>query len=154
MKRFVVFLLSVVAAAAMLGAFPATVRADDAVPLKGIAKYTLTSATREPDGTTLLTYGGTGHATLLGSFTADANIVFLVPFTTYSVTGVLTAANGDQIFFSGEAAFTSPTTDAGTLTITGGTGRFMNATGEGDFADVFSDGIKHAAQTFEGTIEF
>ncbi len=152
MKRFVVFVVAIATAAAMLGAFPATVRADDGVPLKGYADYTLTSIAVEPDGTVVLTYDGTGNATQLGLFTAEAHI-YPHGDGTYSGTVTFTAANGDQVFFSVEAVFTSPTTTVGRATITGGTGRFLNATGEVRFAEVFSDAT-HAQvhQTFDGTI--
>jgi hypothetical protein len=54
-----------------------------------------------------------------------------------------------------KGAFTSVATIFdGTKTITGGTGRFENATGEANFVDVFSADFTHAHQTFEGTIQY
>lgn len=132
MKPFVVFLVAVLTAAAMLGAFPASVGADHAVPFKGSVQYTLT-VTVEPDGTILVKAVGTGQATHLGRLTAEASAVVHVDPTTgevtVSVTAVYTAANGDQLSFSGEGRFISPTTDVGTFRITGGSGRFTDATG-------------------------
>jgi hypothetical protein len=153
MKRLVVFLVAVVTAAGMLVAFPATVGADHAVPFKGRLEYTLTSATVEPDGTTLVTYVGTGNVTHLGLVTTEFSSVIHVNGT-FTYTGADTAANGDQLFFGGAGAFTSPTTSAGTFTITGGTGRFMNATGEGDAVAVSADGFIHVASTVEATINY
>jgi hypothetical protein len=147
MKPFVDSIVVLVTAAALLGAYPATVGADQAVPFKGRAEYTLTAV--EPDGT--LRYSGTGNATHLGLFTADANL-FPHGDGTFSATVVFTAANGDQLFFIAEGEFTSPTSVLGTATITGGTGRFEDATGEAVFMDVTS--IVHVDQTFEGTILF
>ena len=78
------------------------------------------------------TYEGT--ATHLGSFTAA--IVDVVDIATATATGTmdLTAANGDVIrttTVGGEDGFTPPNIGSvlATATITGGTGRFANATG-------------------------
>ena len=147
MKPLVVSIVVVVAAAALLGAYPATVGADQAVPFKGRAEYTLTAV--EPDGT--LRYSGTGNATHLGLFTADASL-FPDGDGKFSATATFTAANGDQLFLIAEGAFTSPTSVVGTATITGGTGRFEGATGDADFMDITS--IVLVDQTFEGTIQF
>ena len=149
MKPLVVSIRVLVTAAALLGAYPATVEADQAVPLKGRTEYTLTAV--EPDGT--LRYRGTGHATHLGLFTADVS-VFPNGDGTFSLTGVFTAADGDQILFIGEGEFTSPTSAMGTATITGGTGRFEGATGGADFMDVSDTSLEHIDQTFDGAIRF
>jgi hypothetical protein len=158
MKRFTLFMVAIATAAAMLGALPATVRADDGVPLKGDADYAFTGIAVEPDGTVVLRYDGKGIATQLGLFTAEASIYpqFHADGTiTYSGTAVFTAANGDQVFFSLEAAFTSPTTSVGSATITGGTGRFLYATGGADYEEVFADATHRQVHlTFKGTIEF
>ena len=148
MKPFVVSIVVLVTAAALLGASPATVGADPAVPVpfKGRAEYTLTAV----EGSTLR-YIGTGHATHLGLFTADASL-FPHGDGKFSATVTFTAANGDQLFLIAEGAFTSPTSVVGTATITGGTGRFEGATGDADFMDITS--IVLVDQTFEGTIQF
>ena len=149
MKPLVVSIVVLMAAAALLGASPATVGADPAVPVpfNGRAEYTLTAV--EPDGT--LRYIGTGLATHLGLFTADASL-FPDGDGKFSATATFTAANGDQLFLIAEGAFTSPTSVVGTATITGGTGRFEGATGGADFMDITS--IVLVDQTFEGTIQF
>ena len=148
MKRFFVFLVAVLTAAAMLGAFPAIVGADPGVPFKARAELTRTSL-QELGGTLLMTFVGTGNSTHLGRFTEDASVIVRGDGS-FSATVVLTAANGDQVFKSAEGASVS----AGTFTVNGGTGRFMNATGAGVVMHVSSDGFAHVAQTFEGTIEF
>ena len=130
-------------------------QAAQAVPFNGHTEYAqyANPAGTLPAGT--FEYIGTGHATHLGPFTAD---VFVTPHEdTYSFTAVFTAANGDQVLLSGEAKFTSPTSTSatGNATITGGTGRFMNATGKLHFKDVFSDRttLAQANQTFKGIIQ-
>ena len=149
MKPLVVSIM-VLVTAALLGASPATVGADPAVPVpfKGRAEYTLTAV--EPDGS--LRYIGTGQATQLGLFTADASLFPHGDGIHFSATATFTAANGDQLFLVAEGAFTSPTSVVGTATITGGTGRFEGATGDADFMDITS--IVLVDQTFEGTIQF
>jgi hypothetical protein len=151
MKPLVVSIVVLVTAAALLGASPATVGADPAVPVpfKGRAEYTLTYAA--PDGSVLV-YNGTGHATHLGLFTADASLFPHGDGSRFSATATFTAANGDQLFLIAEGAFTSPTSVPGTATITGGTGRFEGATGDADFMDITS--IVLVDQTFEGTIQY
>jgi hypothetical protein len=144
MKRFVVFLVAVLTAAAMLGAFPALVGADQAVPFKGSAELTLTKV----EGN-VLTFAGTGNGTHLGQFTEDAVVVVHMDGS-FSATVVLTAANGDQVFKSAQGASIS----LGTFTVHGGTGRFMNATGTGLVMHASPDGFAHVAQTYDGTIQF
>jgi hypothetical protein len=153
MKHLVVFLVAFVTVAAMLWVFPATVGADHAVPLKGTVEYTVTSVTPQPDGTILVTAVGTSNLTHLGLVTSESSGVQHVNGTA-TLEWAYTSANGDQLFASGEGAFTSPTSAAGTFTITGGTGRFMNATGAGNFVAVTTDGFIHTAETFEGTIQY
>jgi hypothetical protein len=76
---------------------------------------------------------GVGEATHLGRFTLTS--VFTVtppPASTASGTATWTAANGDEIFTStaGQAVITFPVAViAETHTITGGTGRFADASG-------------------------
>jgi hypothetical protein len=74
----------------------------------------------------------TGHATLLGQFTLVSE--FTVNSTTANGSGIATwtAANGNQIFTTviGHAIVTPPTVAiTETQTITGGTGRFVGASG-------------------------
>jgi hypothetical protein len=137
---------------AILGlALPAS--ADDhPVPFRGLAVLVINSSVPAPDGLHL-TVTGEGNATHLGRFTHAENAV-VYPDGTIQSTVVWTAANGDELFFSDVAQFTSPTTAVGTYTVTGGTGRFGNASGTIDFqAVVASDGI-HVAIAYKGTIRF
>ena len=81
---------------------------------------------------------GTGNATHLGRFTLIAD--FTVTRKTGDATGTATwtAANGDQIFVDvfghGDIVVFPTVTIAETHTITGGTGRFADASGEIDIS--------------------
>ena len=79
---------------------------------------------------------GTGHATHIGRFTEIQT--HCVNSTTGEFTSgrfTVTGANGDAIFgtYSGHIVPTTPTTGAiyGVFVLTGGTGRFVGATGGG-----------------------
>jgi hypothetical protein len=143
MKRFVNFLLVVLAVTAMLGAFPALAGAQQPVPFKGSAELTL--------GMPIV---GTGHGTHLGRFTEVAYPT--ITGNTFSATVILTAANGDQVFKTATGTISTDgplTIFAGTFTVNGGTGRFVNATGTGRVVMILApDGT--IAQSFDGTIQF
>jgi hypothetical protein len=135
---------------AILGlALPAS--ADDhPVPIRGQINQAAVSATKESDGLHV-TAVGEGNASHLGRLTTFENAV--IAGNTIQGTRVLTAANGDQLFWTDMAMLTS-TGAAGTITFTGGTGRFSNASGTALFEAVLAaDGI-HATLTFEGTIQY
>jgi len=76
---------------------------------------------------------GTGEATHLGRFTLLSEFTVIPPpVSTASGTATWTAANGDEIFttVAGQALVTFPTAAiVETHTITGGTGRFAEASG-------------------------
>jgi hypothetical protein len=77
---------------------------------------------------------GSGEATHLGRFTlsAEFTVVPAPPVSTASGTATWTSANGDEIFttLTGEAVITFPhAAIVETYTITGGTGRFADASG-------------------------
>jgi hypothetical protein len=88
-------------------------------------------ATETEDGT-LHHLVGSGNATHLGRFTLEANFTVDSATATGSGTATWTAANGDQLFTTetGHAVVTFPTAAISeTHTITGGTGRFADASG-------------------------
>ncbi len=128
------------------------VSADQPVPFRGHADETLTGIVPVGSGLLLAVEGG-GEATHLGKYTAVETLLFDVGDGTIVGTRVFIAANGDKLYADVEGAFTSATTVEGTFTITGGTGRFRNASGEADFEVVTSDGI-NLELTFEGTIKY
>ena len=116
------------------------------LPWRFRLKAARTSRFQEWLDTTPLTliYEGTGTATHTGRFQEEATVFPTLgpdgqPIS-YTVEATLTAANGDQIFFKGNATFTSSTTTIGTAEVTGGTGRFKDAAGTIGFEDNFTFG--------------
>lgn len=146
LARYLALLLA--AATVAFGSRP--VWATDAVPLKGRAEGAIVSSAPDPAGVLLRTFAE-GYATQLGRFTRE-EILILNPVAG-SITGtiVFTAANGDQLSGLVAAQFTSATTVIGTVTLTGGTGRFANATGAADAAVTTPDGV-HFSVEFAGSV--
>jgi hypothetical protein len=78
---------------------------------------------------------------------------------TLTGTAVFTAANGDQLFttFSGTATFPGPNgivTASGTDTVTGGTGRFVGASGSLTRTATLSVFVLSGQYEFEGTLSY
>ena len=140
----------VLLAALMLTFVPQAVRAGDAVPYKGSGAGATVDAVPDPGGL-LLSVLVEGHATLTGNFVREESVVFDPVAGTLSGTFVTTAANGDQIFGTITGQFISPTMVVGTNTLTGGTGRFENATGQTTFTLVTEDGV-HFTVEFAGRL--
>ncbi|HZI79536.1 MAG TPA: hypothetical protein VFD69_08485 [Vicinamibacterales bacterium] len=97
----------------------------------------------------------TGQATHLGRFTIE--IPHVVNFATSSATGTmtLTAANGDTLTasFLGQAQVAgSLVTIVETATVTGGTGRFADASGSFTVHRLFDRVAGTTQGTLEGTI--
>ena len=104
------------------------------VPFKG--SYTTTMVLLQPPPNLKQLVSGTGIASHLGISTFEAiSYVTVLPQPPFTVTGTrtITAANGDQIFttFSGTSTPVVNGMNGADLheTITGGTGRFENASG-------------------------
>jgi hypothetical protein len=123
-------------------------------PFKGTANavetgqgFPIRSATRE----------GTGTATYLGNFTE--HIVMQINLLTMHGTGfaTFTAANGDILSASvdGQATRTGPTeiSTVENYTITGGTGRFADATGTFTLENVLEQTTGVSSGTFSGAID-
>ena len=146
LTKYLALLLAAVAVAFV----PQSVCAGNSVPFKGNAVGAIVSATPTPAGVVVKTLAE-GYATHLGRFTREEDLV-LNP-TTGSIAGTLvfTAANGDELSALVAAQFTSPTNVVGTMTFTGGTGRFKNATGQADAIVSTPDGI-HFTVEFEGSV--
>lgn len=142
--------LALLLAAVAVGFGPERVWAGDSVPFKGSAAGAVVSATPGPTGV-LLRVLAEGQATHLGRFVRE-ELLLLNP-TTGAATGTVTftAANGDQIFGTVTAQFTSPTTVVGSFSFTGGTGRFENVTGGADALVSTPDGVNLTVD-FEGSI--
>jgi hypothetical protein len=126
------------------------------VPFKGSFEGTLTvSPPTEPPFLPSF-IAATGNATHLGRFTLE--IPHIVNTATRIGTGTFEfrAADGDMLTadFVGVATVIAPgvLSTVDTATITGGTGRFANATGSFSGNRVFVVGAAPVTGTFEGTI--
>ena len=100
---------------------------------------------------------GSGTATHLGRYTERVTMVINIP--TLSSTGIatFTAANGDTLTTTvvGQATRTSPTTLSivENYTITGGTGRFADATGTFTLESTLEQTTGASSGTFAGAID-
>jgi len=124
------------------------------VPFKGRLEGTATITPGSPFLS--VSIEGTGNATHLGRFTVE--IPHLVnPMNRTSIgTYEFTAANGDTLTagFTGQATLTAPgvLSVVETATITGGTGRFADATGSFTVERLFNQVTGLTTGSFEGTI--
>jgi hypothetical protein len=115
-------------------ALPMQAAADDQMPLKGAESGTF-GLSVPCEGGVVLDVAGTGHTTQLGNYSGRYREC-LNPATGAVTDGTftLTAANGDKVYgtYSGQA---TPTQDPNVVNyedpgvITGGTGRFADASG-------------------------
>ena len=100
---------------------------------------------------------GTGTATHLGRYTEHVLVQVNIPTMTSTGTATFTAANGDTLFASvaGQATRTSPTTLSivEVYTITGGTGRFADATGSFTLDSTVDQVTGVSSGTFSGAID-
>jgi hypothetical protein len=125
-------------------------------PFKGTANATETGTIVFP--IRFLDRQGTGTATQLGKYTSHltAQINLLTSHATGAAT--FTAANGDTLTATVEGQAT-PTTTPGVLsvvevyTITGGTGRFADATGTFTLENIVTQATGVSTGTFSGTID-
>jgi hypothetical protein len=109
------------------------------VPLKATARGQDTSESFGADGIHLTSLVE-GDGTELGSFTQTLDYVISYDLVDFAGTGTITAADGSQLFLTfvgtepGFAAQLFPTPFSGTLTISGGTGRFDAVGGQAAIA--------------------
>ena len=113
---------------------------------------------------------GSGNATHMGKVSDSGSLSvdksnFPVSLV-FSATGTLTAANGDEVFFSYVVTQTDTASppqgmnydESGNYTITGGTGRFAGATGSGTISGTcvssFTSTIGTCNDTWTGTIGY
>ena len=129
-------------------------------PFKGTvsADETVMPSPPFPPTTASLTRDGTGTATYLGKYTSHAT--FQVNLTTFFGTGTatFTAANGDTLNASvvGQGTPTGPTTRSirEVYTITGGTGRFADATGTFTLHSTVTQATGVSSGMFSGAIDY
>jgi hypothetical protein len=106
---------------------------ESGVPFKG--SYTLSSVLIQPPPNLVQRISGTGIASHLGNSTFEAisNVTVTQPPFMVNGTRTITAANGDQLFttFTGTSTPVVNGMNGADLqeTVTGGTGRFANASG-------------------------
>ncbi len=93
-----------------------------------------------------------GQATHLGQFTRE-EYAFIGADGSVVGTIVFTAANGDELWVDIDGAFTSAMDIEGLYIITGGTGRFQNASGQATF-HAYTPDFSYAEVTFDGTVSY
>jgi hypothetical protein len=126
------------------------------VPFKGRLEGRLTASTPLDPPFISIQIEAAGTATRLGGFTVG--IPHVVNTATRTATGTyeFTAANGDTLVatFTGQATPIAPgvLSVAETATITGGTGRFADATGSFTANRLFTMATGAITGSFEGTI--
>jgi hypothetical protein len=128
---------------------------DQKVPFKGRLEGTATITPGTPPFLSV-SLEGTGNATHLGRFTVGIPHVVNATNRTSTGTYEFTAANGDTLTagFTGQATLTSPgvLSIVETATITGGTGRFADATGSFTVERSFNQVTGLTTGSFEGTV--
>ena len=125
-------------------------------PFKGTVSADETVVVTPP--TASLTRDGTGTATYLGRYTEHIVMTIHLPTLSSTGTSTFTAANGDTLTATvlGQA---TPTTTPGVLsiveryTITGGTGRFADATGTFRLESTVNQATGVSSGTFSGVID-
>ena len=97
---------------------------------------------------------GAGTGTHLGNWTNTG--VFVLEPKNGQGTGVvdLVAANGDHLFFTSVGSADPYGQITAIYTITGGTGRFEDASGSGDFLGQLAPDISSITYTVNGTIDY
>ena len=151
MKRQFRSLVAVVGIALVLGSSIVTAAAwTNEVPFRGSGSGQITGMTPGPTGVAITAIGD-GTATQLGKFTRTESLLLNPNTGTFTGTITFIAADESELYCEVDGGFTGPNTAAGTYTITGGTGRFADASGEANFAVVQDE----ATFTFEfaGSIE-
>jgi hypothetical protein len=120
------------AASAVTGAAATEAKGGSALPFKGTLQSTEYVVSGD-DASDVRHLDGTGSATHLGRFTLSADFTVIRATGNATGTATWTAANGDEIRVSvvghGDIVVFPIVTITETHTITGGTGRFADATG-------------------------
>ncbi|MDT0213140.1 hypothetical protein Q9R29_04505 [Rothia sp. ARF10] len=115
-------------------------------------------------GVFAVTTSGAGHASHLGKVTVSSSETLDFVSSPGTVTLddgrlVMTAANGDQLYWSYEGTGSAPDENgesalAGTFVITGGTGRFSDAAGDGSLHGTGNAVTGMASLTYHGSISY
>ena len=155
MKSAIRLPLRLVVLTAMLLTLAAPVVAGDQVTFKGRLEGTVTVNPLDPPFASVL-IEATGNGSQLGRFTLEIPHLVNQALRTGIGTYVFTAANGDTLTadFAGQATIVSPGVIATheTAVITGGTGRFADATGTFIADRTFFMATGMTVGSFEGTV--
>jgi hypothetical protein len=124
-------------------------------PFKGTVSAVETGAVVFP--TRFLDREGAGTATYLGRYTEHVTMLINIPTLSSSGTATFTAADGDTLLASvaGQATRIGPTTLSivEIYTISGGTGRFVDATGTFTLESTVEQTTGVSSGTFSGVID-
>jgi hypothetical protein len=124
-------------------------------PFKGTVNAVETGTVVFP--TRFLDREGTGTATYLGRYTEHVTMEINIPTMSSTGAATFTAANGDTLLatVAGQATRTSPTTLSivEVYTITGGTGRFADATGSFTLNSTVDTTTGVSSGAFSGAID-
>ena len=146
---------AVVAAAAVSLASMAVSAVAAETPFKGTVDADEVVVPSPP--TASLTRDGTGTATYLGKYTEHITMQIFLATLSSTGTATFTAANGDTLIATviGQATRTGPTTLSivEVYTITGGTGRFADATGTFTLNSIVNQATGVSSGTFSGAID-
>jgi hypothetical protein len=144
----------VAAFAVSLASFAVSAAAAE-TPFKGTVNAVETGMVVPP--TRFLDREGTGTATQLGRYTEHVTMAIDLPTMSSTGAATFTAANGDILLatVAGQATRTSPTTLSivEVYTITGGTGRFADATGGFTLNSTLDQVTGVSSGTFSGAID-
>jgi hypothetical protein len=146
---------AVIAAAALSLASMAASAVAAETPFKGTVNAEETVMPSPP--TASLIRDGSGTATYLGRYTEHIVMTINLPTLSSTGTATFTAANGDTLTATvvGQATRTGATTLSivEVYTITGGTGRFADATGNFTLRSTVDQTTGISSGTFSGTID-
>jgi hypothetical protein len=152
-RRPLFFAVIAVAAVSLTSIAASAVAAE--TPFKGTVNADETVVPSPP--TASLNRDGTGTATYLGRYTEHIVMTINLPTLSSTGTATFTAANGDTLTATvvGQATRTGPTTLSivEVYTITGGTGRFADATGNFTLQSTVDQTTGVSSGTFSGAID-
>lgn len=152
------------AAAAVLLTTPPVVTAATTTPFKSDITAQASFAETPVPGVLTVTGSGVGHASHLGNVTVSTaeTLDFVTSPGSLVIrdgTMVMVAANGDELHWAYEGAGSLPDAQgisafSGTFLVTGGTGRFADATGSGTFHGTGSTITGVAIVSYHGRIAY